>query len=150
MGFLKRYTGRTRNSSYVIFWMTSLFFLTYCNKGKTDSSNKIVIAKAYDKELYLEDVKKNIPAGSSKKDSIAILQSYIQNWLQKQVILKLADDNLNEELKNVDEQLEEYRNSLLAYAYEREYIREKLDTSVTQEEIETYYKDHPEIGRAHV
>lgn len=64
--------------------------------------------------------------------------------MQKQVILKLAEDNLDEELKNVDEQLEEYRNSLVAYAYEREYIREKLDTTISSEEVEKYYNEHPD------
>lgn len=139
-----KYTDRFLNSLVVICGVVGLFFLIACNKNKTSTSAKIIIAKAYDKELYLEDVKKNIPSGTSKKDSIAILQSYIQNWLQKQVVLKLAEDNLDEELKNVDEQLEEYRNTLMAYAYEREYIREKLDTSITSEEIEKYYNEHPE------
>jgi hypothetical protein len=148
MTIKNRHTGYLLNSIYVIFGIAGLLFLGACKKSKSSSSSsssdKTIIAKAYDKELYLEDVKKNIPAGTSKKDSIAILQSYIQNWLQKQVILKLADDNLNDELKNVDEQLEEYRNSLMSYAYEREYIREKLDTSVTSEEIEKYYNEHPD------
>ena len=138
-----KYTGYLLNSIIVISGVAGLFFSSSCSKNKnTSSSGKIVIAKAYDKELYLEDIKKNIPAGTSKKDSTAILQSYVQNWLQKQVVLKLAEDNLNDDLKNVDDQLEEYSNSLLAYAYEREYLREKLDTTISTEEIEKYYNEH--------
>ena len=138
-----KYTGYLVNSIIVISGVAGLFFSSSCSNNKnTSSSGKIVIAKAYDKELYLEDIKKNIPAGTSKKDSTAILQSYIQNWLQKQVVLKLAEDNLNDDLKNVDDQLEEYSNSLLAYAYEREYLREKLDTTISAEEIEKYYNEH--------
>ncbi|MFN5347667.1 MAG: hypothetical protein ACK5B3_10615 [Bacteroidota bacterium] len=144
MTFNLKYTDHFLNNLVVICGVVGMFFLMACNKSNKATTDKTIIAKAYDNELYLEDIKKNIPAGTSKKDSIAILQSYIQNWLQKQVILKLAEDNLDEELKNVDEQLEEYRNSLMAYAYEREYIREKLDTTISSEEIEKYYNEHPE------
>jgi hypothetical protein len=137
MTFNLKYTDHFLNNLVVICGVVGMFFLMACNKSNKATTDKTIIAKAYDNELYLEDIKKNIPAGTSKKDSIAILQSYIQNWLQKQVILKLAEDN-------VDEQLEEYRNSLMAYAYEREYIREKLDTTISSEEIEKYYNEHPE------
>ncbi|MFM7015078.1 MAG: hypothetical protein ACKOX3_02010 [Bacteroidota bacterium] len=144
MTFQLKYTGNYLINFIVISGIASMFFFSACSKNNKTTSDKTIIAKAYDKELFLEDVKKSIPTGTSKKDSIAILQSYIQNWLQKQVLLKLAEDNLDEELKNVDAQLEEYRNSLMAYAYEREYVREKLDTTISNEEIEKYYTDHPE------
>ena len=45
--------------------------------------------------------------------------------------------------KNVTKQLDEYRNSLITYAYETELIRQKLDTSVSEEEILAFYKNHP-------
>jgi len=38
--------------------------------------------------------------------------------------------------------LEEYRNSLLTYAYESELIRQKLDTSVTEKEVAVYYEQN--------
>lgn len=37
-------------------------------------------------------------------------------------------------------QIEQYRNSLIIYAYESELVKQKLDTVVSQAEIESYYK----------
>ena len=40
-------------------------------------------------------------------------------------------------------QLEDYRASLLSFAYEQELIRQKLDTLVSEKEIENYYNAYP-------
>ena len=82
MTFNLKYTERFLNNLTVICGVFGMFFLCACSKDNKTTSDKTIIAKAYNKELFLEDVKKNIPSGTSKKDSIAILQSYIQNWFK--------------------------------------------------------------------
>ena len=52
--------------------------------------------------------------------------------------------NVDDEKKNVTNKLEEYRNSLITYAYETELIRQKLDTIINDEEIMSFYKSHPQ------
>jgi hypothetical protein len=54
----------------------------------------------------------------------------------------MADHNLPDEQKDVQKQLEEYRNSLIVYAYERALIGQKLDTIVSDEEVQAYYDEH--------
>ena len=39
-------------------------------------------------------------------------------------------------------ELEDYRKSLLKYRYEQLYVNERLDTSVTNEQVEEYYQSH--------
>jgi hypothetical protein len=58
------------------------------------------------------------------------------------VVLKRAESNLTENQKDVSQQLEDYRVSLLIFAYERELIRQKLDTTINPAEIESYYKQN--------
>lgn len=125
--------------------LSCLLIFFSCNKfGKnTDSSDSKAIARVFDKYLYLSDVSNIIPKGASKNDSIVILRNYVNSWVQQQVILKKANDNLEEEQKDVDQKLEEYRNSLITFIYERELIRQKLDTSISDDEIEKYYNEHP-------
>jgi len=114
-----------------------------CGK-KTSSSDasERVIARVFDKYLYAEDIRKVVPKGVSKNDSLTIIRSYVLNWIQQQTVLKRAEDNLDEERKNVDKKLEEYRNSLITFIYESELINQKLDTAISNEDIEKYYNDH--------
>ena len=122
-----------------------LFLFSSCNKFKskeTVASDK-VIARAFDKYLNLDDIRNIVPKGTSKNDSITIIRNFVENWVQQQVVLKKANDNLDDEKKNVEQKLEEYRNSLITYIYERELIRQKLDTSISESDIEKYYNENP-------
>ncbi len=118
-------------------------FLSSCKYfKKEDQPAPDVVAKVFDKLLYSTDLTNIIPAGTPKEDSITIIRSYINNWLKQQVVLKKAEDNLNDEQKEVSKKLEEYRNSLITYIYESELVRQKLDTAVSDNEIVNYYNDH--------
>lgn len=122
-----------------------LLFLTFngCKeKSVTSDASERVIARVYDKYLYVTDIRNVVPKGASKNDSLTIIRSFVQNWIQQQAVLKRAEDNLDDERKNVDKKLEEYRNSLITYNYESELIKQKLDTSITTQEIENYYKEN--------
>jgi len=61
----------------------------------------------------------------------------------RNLVLKRAELNLRDEEKDVSRQLEDYRASLIIFAYERELIRQKLDTIVAESEIEKYYQENP-------
>ena len=101
-----------------------------------------VVAALLHKYLYATDIRNLVPKGVSKNDSLTIIRSYVQNWIQQQSVLKRAEDNLEEERKNVDKKLEEYRNSLITYIYESELIKQKLDTFISNEDIEKYYNEN--------
>ncbi len=123
-----------------------LFFFTFsCSKFKKQETKNTegIIARVFDRKLYLADVKNIVPKGTSHNDSITIIKNYIQNWARQQVVLKKAEDNLSADEKDVESKLEEYRNSLITYIYESELIRQKLDTGITDQEIESYYNEHP-------
>jgi hypothetical protein len=94
--------------------LSCLLIFFSCNKfGKSsETADSKVIARVFDKYLYLSDVSNIVPKGTSKNDSIVILRNFVNSWVQQQVILKKANDNLEEEQKDVDQKLEEYRNSL--------------------------------------
>jgi hypothetical protein len=115
--------------------------LSSCNLlPKKASSKEKPIARVYDKNLYPEDLKGVIPAGTAANDSIEITAAYINNWVRQELLLKQAEDNLDETNRDFSEQIEQYRNSLIIYAYESELVKQKLDTVVTMNEIEDYYQ----------
>ena len=110
-----------------------ILFVLACNTQKSDDR---VIARCFDYNLRLSEVKSLANENSSPLDSIAIVKNYIDNWTKQMAILAKAEQNLTDGQKNVEDELKGYRNSLIIYKYERELIRQQLDTAVTEEEIE--------------
>jgi hypothetical protein len=106
---------------------------------KSDVQGEGAVAKAFGAYLFPTDLKGIVPKNASKQDSINITKNFIENWILKRAVLNKAEKNLDDEQKDVARQLEEYRNSLLTYAYETELIRQKLDTTVSEQEVEAYY-----------
>ncbi len=105
-----------------------------------DEIREVAIARVYDKYLYAEDLLGVIPSGTSANDSLDITNAYINNWVRQELLLKQAEDNLDETNRDFTSQIEQYRNSLIIYAYESELISQKLDTVIAMTEIEDYYQ----------
>jgi len=103
---------------------------------------KIPIARVNKKYLYYNDIQGIIPPNTPKKDSIAIIKDYINKWIKRQVIIEKAELNLPEKEKDVEELLENYRAALLSYKYQQEYLKQKLDTNVGDDELERYFNEH--------
>jgi len=98
-----------------------------------------VLARVYKYTLYASDLADLVPDGSTEADSLRITSNYINSWVHDMVLMQKAEQNLSAQQKNVEKQLEDYRRSLVIYAYEKELVRQKLDTVVGAEEIENYY-----------
>ena len=103
-------------------------------------SKEKAVARVNDKYLYRDDLKDVVPAGTAANDSIEITAAYINNWVRQELLLKQAEDNLDESSRDFTQQIEQYRNSLIIYSYESELVKQKLDTVVTTAEIEDYYQ----------
>ncbi len=116
-----------------------IVFLSSCGGN---SQEGISVARVYDKTLSLKELQQALPLGLSKKDSTSFAKDFIDQWIKRNLVLKRAESNLTENQKDVSQQLEDYRVSLLIFAYERELIRQKLDTTINPSEIELYYKQN--------
>lgn len=112
-----------------------------CNSAFLKKPEK-ALARVYDKYLYKNDLDGLVPNGTPTNDSIAITQGFIENWVKNQLLVRKAEANLTREQKDFSKQLEDYRNSLIIYRYESELIRQNLDTTVLDSEIEAYYSSN--------
>lgn len=110
--------------------------------GLSTEPGKEAVARVQDEYLYREELASIIQPGLPAKDSLQLAKSYIENWIRNRLVLEKAEANLAEELKNVDRKLEQYRNSLIRYTYEREIIRQNLDTTVSDNDIQKYYNEN--------
>lgn len=102
------------------------------------------IAKAGSEILYRSELEQFIPNGISPEDSMTLARQYIDSWASDVIFLNMAEYQLTKEDKDVSVELEEYRKALLKYRYEQLYINERLDTAVTEAQIEEYYGEHKE------
>jgi len=110
----------------------------YDSNGKEDP-----IAKVGDQFLYPSDLPTALTQGLAVEDSTSISDNYINNWVRKQLLLQRAELNISsQQQREINRQLEETRASLIIYQYEKQMINQKLDTVVTDEEINRYYTDN--------
>ena len=113
--------------------------LTFSCVLKTRKGDKAV-AKVGDMYLYFSEMSDIFPKGCSKDDSTALAKLYIDNWIKTRLLLQKAELNLLKEQLDISRELETYRSSLLIYKYEEQLLREKLDTTVHDSEINKYYE----------
>jgi len=119
-----------------------ILLFTSCKFFKNDAIENPPVARVNDIILYKNDLTDIVAKGTDKKDSAQIVQNYIQNWIREQLLLQQAEANLTNDLKDVERQLEEYKKSLIIYAYQEMIITQKLDTVVSENEIKKYYNDN--------
>jgi hypothetical protein len=98
------------------------------------------VARAFDRELYWSDLRQVIPLESTPEDSAAMARQFIDNWLREQVVLHQAEQNLGDEQRSMEARIEDYRRSLLTYAYEEALVGQKLDTALSNAELEAYFE----------
>lgn len=136
----KQFYLQQRGLGKSVFFFSFFFFaLCACNLKPGKDKNRVVIARANDEYFYADEIKDLVPEGTSSKDSLELIKKYIDNWVHESLVIQKAEDNLTDIQKNVEKQLQDYRNSLIIYSYEKELVKQKLDTIISNEEIEQYY-----------
>ena len=106
-------------------------------------SREIIVAECYGEYLYESDLV-SVAQGADARDSLARVNAYIDSWVRQHLLLHQAEENLTSDELDFTKQIEEYRNSLVVYAYETQLINQKLDTIITEDEINAYYEQNKE------
>ena len=119
-------------------------FLSGCTYFSKSSSGDGVIAKVGDKLLLRRELSTALRGGITKADSINQAKDYVQRWVKQELMLSLAEENLSDDQKDVQRELDEYRTSLIIHRYQQQLISQKLDTVVTSSDIRQFYDLHPE------
>ena len=117
---------------YIIF--ASLIIFSCKN-----SVDKNILASAFDKNLYYDDVVLELP--SNNIDTIFFIEKYIEEWISDQVMLKQALINIDED-DYIEASVEKFKNSLLIFEYQKELINQNFDTTISYNEILDYYNNN--------
>lgn len=133
---------------YIFVLILLVATLNSCNflfKNKKDDK---VVAEAVGKKLTMSQLKMSIPPNMKEIDSISFAQNYIEKWVKNQLLLKKAEMNLDKETQdNIEIMIDNYRTSLMLFKYQQKLIQQKLDTIVTEDQIEEYYENNAENFR---
>lgn len=94
-----------------------------------------------DKTLYQADLDEVIPMGLSAEDSIAATKSYIDMWVNDQLMYNKALQNIINK-KDIDELVESYKKSLITSSYQEQLLKEYFSKSVSENELKAYYEQN--------
>ena len=117
---------------YIIF--ASLIIFSCKN-----SVDKNILASAFDKNLYYDDVVLELP--SNIIDTSLFIEKYVEEWIFDQVMLKQALINIDEN-DYINASVQKFKNSLLIFEYQKELINQNFDTTISYVEILDYYNNN--------
>ena len=123
----------------ILIILLTIFLSAGC-KNNNNTAKRIPVAEVGKAILYYDEVPNLIQRGINEPDSVAIIQNYINKWAKRQLLLQKAEENLSPELKaEITQQLDETRANLVIYQYQKQMMLEKMDTVLTDAELEKYY-----------
>jgi hypothetical protein len=114
-----------------------------CSQKDNDPQDDRLLAKVYNKELRLSALEGMFPEGTTRGDSILIINAFTQRWIRETLLLSEAERSLPKDM-NVDKLVRDYRASLIKNNYEQVLIEQLLDSTVTQEELNVFYERNKE------
>lgn len=116
-----------------------LLLLFSCGKEK-NKNNSQAIARVNNEYLYPSDLENLVPSGTPKKDSIALVKDFVNRWATQQLLINKAYKNISKTKQmELDELINQYKIDLYSRAYLEELVVTKIDTVITNQEIEKYY-----------
>lgn len=134
-------------SRLIAFIMIVLPALSSCKAISSFFTGDEVVAEVGSEKLYRSDLEKLLPKGLAAEDSTRMALQYIATWASDLIYINIAEEQLSKAERDVTKELEDYRKSLLKYRYEQLYVNERLDTAVTDEQVQEYFEVHQDNFR---
>jgi len=111
------------------------------DKAAAPESRK-AIARVNNTFLYLDELAGLVGGNSTKEDSVSRVTAYVNSWVRKQLLINEAMKNIDINEAEVERKVLDYRYSLIGYEFQNFYIKQHMNDSVSDAEVETYYKEH--------
>ena len=90
--------------------------------------------------MYKDELIGIVAPGTPPDDSARLVEAYINSWIRKQLLIQEASRKIDINEAQVERKILDYRYSIIAYEYQTFYVKQNLDTAVSNDEIEKYYK----------
>ena len=109
------------------------------NSSVAKNEERTPVARVNTAYLYKDELTGIAATGSSREDSTARVEAYVNSWIRKQLLIQEASRKIDINEVDVERKILDYRFSLIAYEYQTFYVKQHLDTVVSKELIEQYY-----------
>jgi len=109
-----------------------------CSENIQTNNGNFLLARVYNKSLYIKDLEGMFPPGTSAYDSSLITNAYTQRWVREAVLLYEAENNLPKDL-NIDRLVRDYRSSLVRNNYEQVLLEQLMETKISSSELANFY-----------
>jgi hypothetical protein len=136
------YTRFYSNSFLLVILILSACDLIQMKKQEKADAARKPIARVHNSFLYLDDLDNLVNPGMAKSDSITRVEAYIDNWTRKQLMINEALRKINIDEAEVERKILDYRYSLIGYEYQTYYLKQNLNTTVAEEELQKYYENN--------
>ncbi len=107
-----------------------------------EQESRKTIARVNNTYLYFDELAGLVGPKTTKEDSLSRVTAYINSWVRKQLLINEAMKNIDINEAEVERKVLDYRYSLIGYEFQNYYIKQHLNDSVPDAEIQSYYKDH--------
>jgi hypothetical protein len=116
--------------------------LQSCNYFTIKNDSKEAVARVNNKYLYKDDLKKIIKSDISQTDSVLVVNNFINNWIKQQLLLSKAQLNLENKAEEFEGLVKNYREDLFINSYKEAVVKQYLDTTITNLDIENFYAEN--------
>ncbi len=123
------------------FALASLTLLS-CDRIRPGEPDRRPVARVENSYLYQDELEGITPPGTPEADSAQRVEAYVDSWIRKQLLIQEATRKMDINEAEVERKILDYRYSIIAYEYQTFYVKQKLDTAISSQEIQAYYKDN--------
>lgn len=121
---------------YLIYFILLALIFVACNdKGKHNKK----LAEVYGKTLYESELDMNDLLLNTEKDSANVKHLFTEHWIKDQLLLRKAKIS-KEDKKAIEKLTSDYKNSLIVDFYKERLIKENIDSTISDAELNDYYK----------
>jgi hypothetical protein len=117
-------------------------FLRFKNQEAEEGEVMIPVARVYDNYLYLQDLEGIVDEDVSPADSASIMNRYVDSWIRKQLLIAEAATQIDFDEVELERKMLDYRFALMVYEFEKKYVNQRVDTDVSENEINAYYQEN--------
>ena len=108
-----------------------------------NNSKEEPIARVNDNFLFFSEIQESLDENMSQNDSMLAVNSAINNWASKKLFYEKAIFNLSNSKQNeLDLLVKSYESDLYISNYEKEWLKTRVDTIVSNDQLQSYYNEN--------
>ena len=108
-----------------------------------NNSKEEPLARVNDNFLFFSDIQESLDENMSQNDSMLAVNSAINNWASKKLLYEKAIFNLSNSKQNeLDLLVKSYESDLYISNYEKEWLKTRVDTIVSNDQLQSYYNEN--------